>query len=89
MFSRGEAHYGLYLYHRVLSYFYGHSPSSADSRRADVRFWRKYVHLVLVNRLERLSLPRNNVVRITDRRYMTVVLLLRVKLQHKQTNVLS
>ena len=24
--------------------FYGHSPTSSDSRKADVSFWRKYVH---------------------------------------------
>ena len=30
---------------------------SADSRNAIVSYWRKYVHLVLVNRLGGLSLP--------------------------------
>ena len=33
----------------------------------------------MVNRLERLSLPRNSVVRLTDCRYMTEILLLRHK----------
>ena len=40
--------------------------SSADSRRAVVSYWRKYVHKVLVNRLEGLNLPRKSVVRLTD-----------------------
>ena len=40
---------------------------SADSRRAVVSYCRKYVHLVLVNRLGGLSLPRNSMVRLTDR----------------------
>ena len=38
---------------------------SADSRRAIVSYWRKYVHKVLVNRLWGLSLPRNSVVKLT------------------------
>ena len=37
------------------------------SRRAVVSYWRKYVHEVLVNRLGGLSLPRESVVRLTDR----------------------
>ena len=47
---------------------------SADSRRAVVSFWRKYVHEVLVNRLGLggLSLPRKSVVRLTDRPDMTI-----------------
>ena len=45
--------------------FYGHSPSSADSRRAVVSYWRKNVHQVLVNWLG--GFPRNSVVRVTDR----------------------
>ena len=36
-----------------------------------VSYWRKDVHLVLVNRLG--SLPRNSVVRLTDRLDMTIV----------------
>ena len=40
---------------------------SADSRRAVVSYWRKYVHEVLANRLGGLSLPRKSVVRLTDR----------------------
>ena len=44
---------------------------SAFSRRAVVSYWRKYVHKVLVNRLG-LSLPRKNVVRLTDRPDMTL-----------------
>ena len=45
---------------------------SAFSRRAVVSYWRKYVHEVLVNRLGGLSLPRKNVVRLTDRPDMTL-----------------
>ena len=45
---------------------------SADSRRAVVSYWRKYVHGVLVNRLGGLSLPRKSVVRLTDRPDMTI-----------------
>ena len=45
---------------------------SADSRRAVVSYWRKYVHEVLVNRLGGVSLPRKNVVRLTDRLDMTL-----------------
>ena len=45
---------------------------SADSRRAVVSFWRKYVHKVLVHRLGGLSLPRKSVVRLTDRLDMTL-----------------
>ena len=45
---------------------------SADSRRAVVSYWRKYVHPVLVNRLGGLSLPRKGVVRLTDRPDMTL-----------------
>ena len=45
---------------------------SADSRRAVVSYWRKYVHKVLVNRLGGLSLPRKSVVRLTDRPDMTL-----------------
>ena len=47
------------------------SPSSF-SRRAVVSYWRKYVHEVLVNRLGGLSLPRESVVRLTDRPDMTL-----------------
>ena len=45
---------------------------AADSRRALVSYWRKYVHEVLVNGLGGLSLPRKNVVRLTDRPAMTL-----------------
>ena len=44
----------------------------ADSRRAVVNYWQKYVHEVLVNRLGGLSLPRKSVVRLTDRPDMTL-----------------
>ena len=40
---------------------------SVDSRREVVRYWRKFVHEVLVKRLGGLSLPRKSVVRLTDR----------------------
>ena len=73
------------IYHN----FYGHSPPSADSRRADVSFWQKYVHQVLVNRLERLSQPRNSVVRITDRRYMTEIIRRKTPTQTKSLHLLS
>ena len=45
---------------------------SADSRRAVVSYWRKYVHEVLVNHLGGLSLPGKSVVRLTDRPDMTL-----------------
>ena len=45
---------------------------SAFSRRADVSYWRKYEHEVLVNRLGGLSLPRKSVGRLTDRPNMTL-----------------
>ena len=45
---------------------------SPFSRRAVVSYWRKYVHEVLVNHLGGLSLPRKTVVRLTDRRDMTL-----------------
>ena len=44
----------------------------ADSRRAVVSYWCKYVHEVLVNRLGGLSLSRKSVVRLTDRPDMTL-----------------
>ena len=37
-----------------------------------VKYWRKYVHEVLVNRLGGLSLSRKSVVRLTDRPAMTL-----------------
>ena len=64
---------------------YGHSLPMTDSSRAVVRYWRKYVHQVLVNRLG-LCLPRTSVVRITDRLDMTLVVDWDVKQQNKQTN---
>ena len=44
--------------------FSGHSLPAADSSRAVVSYWRKYGHLVLINRFG--SLPRNSVDRLTD-----------------------
>ena len=44
----------------------------ADSKRAVVSYWRKYVDEVLVNRYGGLSLPRKSVVRLTDRPDMTL-----------------
>ena len=38
----------------------------ADSRRALASYFQKYRHLVLVNRLEGLSLSMNSMVRFTD-----------------------
>ena len=45
--------------------FYSHSPSSADSGRVVVSYRQNNVHYVLLNCLG--SLPRNSVVRVTDR----------------------
>ena len=47
---------------------------SADSRRAVVNYWLKYVHEVLVNLLGglSLSLPRKSVVRLNDHPDMTI-----------------
>ena len=42
------------------------------SRRTVVNYWQKYVHLVLVNHLGGLSLPRNSVVKLTDHPDMTI-----------------
>ena len=47
------------------------SSPSADSRRAVVSYWLKYVDLVLINCLG-LSLPRNSVVGLTDHPNMTL-----------------
>ena len=54
----------------------GSIPGLATYFRFSFRFFKKgscqYVHEVLVNRLEGLSLPRKNVVRLTDRPDMTL-----------------
>ena len=68
------------------NHFYGHSFPCVDSSRALVNYWRNDVHLVLVNRLGRL--PRNSVVRFTDRRDMTIVVDWDVKPQIKQNKTL-
>ena len=68
--------------HWSCNHFYAHSFPFADSSRAVVNYWPKDVHLVLVNRLG--SLPRNSVVRLTDRLNMTVVVDWDVKPQIKQ-----
>ena len=65
------------------NHFYGHSLPTADSSRAVVSYWRKDVHLVVVNRLGRL--PRNSAVRLTDSFAMTIVVDWDVKPQIKQT----
>ena len=39
----------------------------ADSRRACVSYWQKYVHEVLVNVFGGLSLPRKSKVKLTTR----------------------
>ena len=59
---------------------------SADSRRAVVSFWRKYVHEVLVNRLGGLSLPMKSVVRLTDRPDITLSVTVDVKQQNNNNN---
>ena len=41
-------------------------------KKANVSYWRKYVHEVLVNRLGGLNLPRKSVARLTDRPDMTI-----------------
>ena len=41
-----------------------------------VSYWRKYGHLVLLNRLGGLSLPRNSVVKLTGRPDMTTAVYL-------------
>ena len=57
----------------VLGSIPGLATPSADSRRAVVSYWRKYVHEVLVNRLGGgLSLSRKSVVRLTDHPDMTL-----------------
>ena len=45
---------------------------SADSRRAVVNYWPKYLYEVLVNRLGGLRLSRKSVGRLTDRPGMTI-----------------
>ena len=51
--------------------FYGHSLPIADSSRAIVSYWRKYGHLVMVNRLR--GLLGNTVDRLTDRLHMALM----------------
>ena len=53
--------------------FYAYSLPAADSSRAFVSYWRKYGHLVLVNRFG--GLPRNSVDRLTDLMDMTLIVL--------------
>ena len=59
--------------------FLWHSLPTSDSSRAVVSYWRKDVHLVLVNRLG--SLTRISVVTLTDRLDMTLVVVWDVKPQ--------
>ena len=47
-------------------------PPSADSRRAVVSYWRKYVYKVLINSFVGINLPRNCVVRLTDHSTTTI-----------------
>ena len=49
--------------------------STADSRSTVVSYWRKYVHLALVNNLGSLSQPRNSVSRLTDWLDMPLIVL--------------
>ena len=65
------------------NHFYDHSLPTADSSRAVVSYWRKDMYLILVNSLG--SLPRNSVVRLSDRHDMTIVVDWHVKPQIKQT----
>ena len=66
---RGPAHTFVESNHEICSTAI---PPSTDSRRVVVSYWRKYGHLVLVNRLGGLSLPGKSVVRLTDRLDMTI-----------------
>ena len=59
--------------------------SPVDSRRAVVSFWQKYVHLVLINHLGALSLPRNSVVTLTDHPDMTIAVYHGLKETKQQT----
>ena len=45
---------------------------SAESRRADASYCRKYVHLLQVNRVGGLNLPGNSVARLADRPDITI-----------------
>ena len=54
----------------IMKWFLRSFSPSADSRRAVVCFWRKYVRLVLVNHLEKLNLPRNSVIRLLTTGYI-------------------
>ena len=45
---------------------------SLISRKTVVSYWQKYEHLVLLNHLGRLIVPRNSVVRLTDSPSMTI-----------------
>ena len=60
--------------------------SSADSGRAVVSYWRRYVHEVLVNRLEGLSLAKKSVVRLTGRPGMILAVYVDVKQQHNTSS---
>ena len=62
-----------YLLYRFGHKFYGHSLPTADLGTVVVSCWRKYGHLVLVNRLG--SLPRNRVDRFTDWLDVTLIVL--------------
>ena len=42
------------------------------NQEGQITYWRKYVHLLLVNCLGSLSMPRNSVLRLTDRPDMTL-----------------
>ena len=48
------------------------SPSADSRRTGNCQLLAKYVHLVPVNRLGGLSLPRNSAVTLTDRPGMTI-----------------
>ena len=47
--------------------FYSHSLSIAESSKAVVINWRKYVMFVLINCLGGIRMPGNSVCRLTDR----------------------
>ena len=59
--SRAKGHQFDTHYSEVQPLTFG-SPR-AGSRKAAVSYWRKYVHLVLVERLGGVRLPRNSVIK--------------------------
>ena len=63
------------------NHFYGHSHPSTDSSRAVVSYWRKDVHIILVNCLVK-SVQEKCGLRLTDSLNIIIVVHWDVKLQH-------